>query len=208
MWSYLLRPGEQRHPAIWPCATRFAAVALYAKRHRGNERLRVSCGADCLIYDAEPSSWPCYVGRPWAARVRDVCGLPVGDGANPSMRCRSRAGAEDLGGERHLKWAKLPGSARPRLPTRRSFDSPAHTGLGARIGARLRLLSLKDAAGRATRSNRGLPGVRHRAEGPPCPQGGGPPRSRSKEPILPLGSLLFQGKLKTGRSAALASDVL
>ena len=110
---------------------------------------------------------PCYIGHPRPA-PSGVCGLPVGDGANPSMRCRSRAGAADLGGERHLKWAKLPGSARPRLPTRRSFDSPAHTGLGARIGARLRLLSLKDAAGRATRSNRGLPGVRHRAEGPPC----------------------------------------
>ena len=67
-------------------------------------------GAGRAIQDAETP--PAVLHRPPPAGPFGTCaGCPWGDGANPSMRCRSRAGAADLGGERHLKWAKLPGSA-------------------------------------------------------------------------------------------------
>jgi len=41
------------------------------------------------------------------------------------MSCRSRAGAADLGGGRHLKWAKLPGSVNDAYPPDAVLIQPA-----------------------------------------------------------------------------------
>ena len=124
--------------------------------------------------------------------------LPIGHCGNPSMSCRSRAGAADLGKVGTSNGPSCPAPSRPPLPTRRSPDSSVPHGLGASIGARLRLLSLKDAAGRALAAIRGPLGVRHRATGPPSRRAVARLDRGSKEPILPLGSLLSQGKLNPG----------
>ena len=60
--------------------------------------------------------------RPGAGRARGRRCKPFNELPEPGRRRRPREG-------RHLKWAKLPGSARPRLPTRRSSDSSARTDL-------------------------------------------------------------------------------
>jgi hypothetical protein len=111
----------------------------------------------------------------------------------PGRRRSSRGG-------RHLKRAKLPGSAsRVYPPDALLIRQPARTWRKNRRP--IASPSLKDAAGRATRSDRGLPGVRHRAEGPPSRRAEARLDRGSKEPIFSLWApCCFQGKLTFGRS--------